>query len=192
MNSLKRSDQAKADRANLALAIRQVAAGERGALRTVFDQTSAKLFGICFRICGESQAAEDVMQDVYVTLWRRAGSFDPVRASPITWLATIARNRSIDWLRSQRQTNNVPVEMATALTDTAPLASDLIEASEEYARLHGCLEELEPHTSQAIRSAFLDGLTYNELAERASVPLGTMKSWIRRGLQRLKACLGDD
>lgn len=180
-----------AAQAVLIAALARVATGDRVALRKIFDLTSAKLFGTCLRICRERQAAEDVLQEVYVTVWTRAGSFDPARASPITWLATIARNRSIDWQRSQRHAMTAPVEAAEAIADPAPLASDVIEQRHDTARLHTCLGELEEQSSQAIRSAFLDGITYAELAERASVPLGTMKSWIRRGLQRLKACLGD-
>lgn len=179
-------------RDQLAAALSGVANGDRACLREVFDRSSAKLFGICLRICQERQAAEDVLQEVFVTIWSRAGSFDPARASPITWLSTIARNRAIDWRRSQGRIVAAPVELAEAVADPAPLASDLLCDREDSERLHACLDALEPQTSTAIRAAFLEGATYADLADRAAIPLGTMKSWIRRGLQRLKACLGDE
>lgn len=180
-----------ADTARIALAeaLLRVAAGDRAALGEVYSRTSAKLFGICLRICGERQAAEDVLQEVYLTVWRRAGGFEPGRASPITWLATIARNRAIDWRRAQGTRTTMPIENMPPIADDAPLASDMMLADEQAARLHLCLDALEPVPRAAIRTAFFDGLTYAEIAARQDVPLGTMKSWVRRGLMRLKECL---
>src|SRR6267154_5307936 len=91
---------AEASRSQLAAALVRVAAGDRAALQTVYQDTSAKLFGVCLRILNDKSEAEDVLQEVYLTVWRKAASFDPARASPITWLVAIARNRSIDRLRS--------------------------------------------------------------------------------------------
>jgi RNA polymerase sigma factor (sigma-70 family) len=134
--------------------------------------------------------AEDVLQDVYVTVWRKAAAFDPGRASPITWMVAIARNRAIDRLRASAVSRRMePIEAADAVSDPAPAAVERVELAQQHQRLAGCLEELEPRHSTAIRAAFLDGATYEELATRMSVPLGTMKSWIRRGLLKLRACL---
>lgn len=184
------STAADTARARLTEALVQTGAEDRAAFRTVYDLTAAKLFGICLRICGERQAAEDVLHDVYILVWRRAGAFEPGRASPITWLATIARNRAIDWRRAQGSRPTAPIEDAPDLADPAPLASERLEAAGESARLHGCLDALEDRQRAAIRTAFFDGVTYAELAEREAVPLGTMKSWVRRGLFALKKCLG--
>lgn len=162
---------------------------DRGAFRDLYALTSAKLFGICYRICGERQAAEDVLHDVYLTIWKRAGAYEPGRASPITWLATIARNRAIDWQRAQAVRRSSPIEDAPPIPDDAPLASETMLADEAAHRLHGCLKGLEERQREAIRTAFFDGVTYAELAERQAVPLGTMKSWVRRGLAKLKECL---
>lgn len=178
-------------RERLVAALSRVAAGDRSALRDVYDRTSAKLFGICLRISQDRQGAEDILQDVYVSIWNHAASFDPKRASPITWLATIARNRAIDWKRARGKAEMQPVEAASHLADERPLAIDLLLAQEERAHIAHCLQTLEARQNEAIRSAFFDGLTYAELADRAEVPLGTMKSWIRRGLLRLKDCLED-
>lgn len=177
-------------RDELALALGRAGEGDRSAFRTVYDATSAKLLGVCLRILVDRQLAEDVLQDTYLTVWRKASTFDASRASPITWLVTIARNRSIDRLRSgapMRRT--APVEDATDLADGAPLASDVIETTDEVGRLNACLETLEDKVRGAIRTAFLEGVTYDALATRENVPLGTMKSWIRRGLLRLRSCL---
>jgi RNA polymerase sigma-70 factor (ECF subfamily) len=174
-----------------ALAAALVATGEedREAFRLVYRLTSAKLFGICLRICAERQAAEDVLQDVYLQVWRRAGGYDPARSSPITWLATIARNRAIDWRRAHRLP--APAELPE-LPDPAPDAEAGMIEEGEAARLLRCLEELEPQQRSAIRTAFFDGLTYGELALRRGIPLGTMKSVIRRGLIKMRGCLSDD
>ena len=181
---------ADATRKQLAAALARVAAGDRAALRVVYQDTSAKLFGVCLRILMDRSEAEDVLQDVYVTVWRRAALYDPARASPITWLVAIARNRAIDRLRSGAASRKLaPIEEADDVADAAPAALDVVVKTEQQARLTTCLGELEEKTRKAIRSAFYDGSTYEELADRMSVPLGTMKSWIRRGLLKLRACL---
>jgi RNA polymerase sigma factor (sigma-70 family) len=182
---------ADAARSQLAAALVRVGTGDRAALRMVYQDSSAKLFGVLVRILNDRSEAEDVLQDVYVTVWRKAALFNPEKASPITWLVAIARNRAIDRLRSgafSRRTAPID-EAAMAVKDNAPGALDMVVKAEQQARLGTCLGELEAKTSQAIRSAFLDGMTYEQLAERMSVPLGTMKSWIRRGLLKLRACL---
>jgi RNA polymerase sigma-70 factor (ECF subfamily) len=176
-------------RARLTEVLVKTGAEDRAAFRDLYALTSAKLFGICLRICGERQAAEDVLHEVYLTVWRRAGAYEPGRSSPITWLATIARNRAIDWRRAQGRRPALSIEHAAEVPDAAPLASDTLEQDEQAHTLHHCLETLEDRQRAAIRTAFFDGLTYAEIAERQSVPLGTMKSWVRRGLARLKECL---
>jgi RNA polymerase sigma factor (sigma-70 family) len=181
---------AEASRSQLAAALVRVAAGDRAALRMVYQDTSAKLFGVCLRILNDKSEAEDVLQDVYVTVWRKAAGFDPGRASPITWLVAITRNRAIDRLRASAVSRRMePIEAADGVSDPAPAAVERVELAQQHQRLARCLEGLEARHSAAIRAAFLDGATYEELAQRMSVPLGTMKSWIRRGLLKLRACL---
>jgi RNA polymerase sigma-70 factor (ECF subfamily) len=181
---------ADAARRQLAAALVRVAGGDRAALRVVYQDTSAKLFGVCLRILKDRGEAEDVLQEVFVTVWRRAASFDPGRASPITWMVAIARNRAIDRLRASAISRRMePIESADAVSDPAPAAVERVELAQQHQRLSRCLEELEARQASAIREAFLDGTTYEELAARMSVPLGTMKSWIRRGLLKLRTCL---
>lgn len=179
--------------ATLRLALLGTGAEDRAAFAELYRLTSAKLFGICLRICGDRQAAEDVLQEVYIQVWRRAASYEPARAGPITWLATIARNKAIDWRRAR----HLPPPPASAqdwdeVADDHPLSDAVLLDAEEERRLHLCLEAIEARTAGAIRTAFFDGLTYAELAARDGVPLGTMKSVIRRGLLRLRECLTDD
>jgi RNA polymerase sigma-70 factor, ECF subfamily len=174
----------------VASALARIGAGDRAALQTVYRLTSAKLFGVCLRILGEPGEAEDALQEVFVTVWRKAGDFDPGRASPMTWLIAIARNRAIDRLRATKRSRRMdPIDAAAGVADAAALAGDALEKAQEQARLHHCLEDLDSHERTALRGAFFDGNTYEELAERMSVPLGTMKSWIRRAMIKLKACL---
>jgi RNA polymerase sigma factor (sigma-70 family) len=168
----------------------RIAAGERTALQTTYRLTSAKLFGICLRILHDRGEAEDVLQEVYLTVWQKAAEFDAARSSPMTWLITIARNRSIDRLRSKGLSRRMePIDAAGEIADATPLADESLADGEANARLKGCLGGLATHEQNALRGAFFDGNTYEELAARMSVPLGTMKSWIRRALQKLKACL---
>lgn len=173
----------------LVSAISRVATGDRGALRDVYDRTATKLFGLCLRILGDESEAEDTMQEIYLTVWKRAGSFDPARSSPITWLTVIARSRAIDRLRSSTRIRAaLPIEAAGEIHDPAPDVTTVLEGSQDSSRLNACVEELDQRQAKAIREAFFGGMTYPQLADRAGVPLGTMKSWIRRSLIKLREC----
>jgi len=178
-----------AARTRLAETLVKVGSEDRAAFRDLYDLTSAKLFGICLRICGQREAAEDVLHEVYLIVWRRAGAWEPGRASPITWLATIARNRAIDWRRSAGGRPTTTLDDAPDLPDLTPDAEAGLVAAGERHRLVDCLAELDDRQRDSIRTAFFDGVTYADIAARAAVPVGTAKSWIRRGLARLKDCL---
>ena len=184
-----RPDPASARRDELSAALARVAQGDRTAMRLVYERSSAKLFGVCMRICQDQEVAADIVQESYIKIWNRAGRFDPSRASPITWLATIARNSAIDWARAHRK-QTVEIDDAMPIADERMTAPELIEQAQGDARIHHCLDELGGQPAVAIRRAFFDGLTYADLAERMAVPLGTMKSWVRRGLMQLKECIG--
>ena len=167
-----------------------VAGGDGTAFERLYQATSAKLFGICLRVVKQRSDAEDVLQDVYTNIWRKAAQFDASRASAITWLAMMARNKSIDRLRAGgNERNTVAIDLIEDLRDPNPSAFARAEASDQHRRLDACLGELEVQRRNLIRIAFFEGATYEELAARSGSPLGTIKSWIRRGLLRLKACL---
>jgi RNA polymerase sigma-70 factor (ECF subfamily) len=179
------------DRQRLVSGLRRMAAGERDAMRVVYDQTSAKLFAICLRVVKDAAAAEDVLQDVYLKIWHHAGRFDAERASPITWLCSIARNTAIDRLRSSGRLPAGDGDVPEMLPDDAPNADIVLERRQAEDRMHVCIGLLEGTHARCIRAAFFDGHSYVQLADRHKVPIGTMKSWIRRGLLRLRECLDD-
>src|SRR5215468_5099264 len=132
------------NRSQLVAALARVAGGDRAALQLVYQDTSAKLCGVVVRILNDKGEAEDVLQEVYLTVWRKAATFDPARASPITWLVAIARNRSIDRLRSVAGRRRLaPIESAEDVHDPAPGALDLVHATQQSTRLATCLGELE-------------------------------------------------
>lgn len=184
-------DPAEQARAELVAALDAVAQGDRAALRLVYDRTSAKLFGICLRICEDRGAAEDVLQSVYLKVWEGARRFDADKASPITWLAIVARNAAIDWRRANRRHLADPIEAAFDVADGAPSPEAEAVDRSTRSRIRECLDQIAPKQRVAVESAFFKGSTYSELASGAKVPLGTMKSWIRRALIQLRGCLGD-
>lgn len=180
----------EANRNLIVAALARIPSGDRAALQTVYRLTSPKLFGVVLRILGERTEAEDVLQEIYLTVWQKAAAFDATRASPMSWLIAIARNRAIDRLRSTgRKRLTQSIEAASEIVDPAPGADSTLEESETNARLHVCLDTLAERERTALRAAFFDGNTYEELAARMSVPLATMKSTIRRAMIKLKACL---
>lgn len=162
--------------------------GDRGALQDLYRRTSSKLYGICLRVTGDEAEAQDVLQDVFTTVWKKAGQFDPARASAITWLGVLTRNKAIDRLRRRREPS-AQLDQISNLGSDEPSQLQVLEQSEDARRLRDCLDELDERARTMIRAAFFDGATYPELAEREDVPLPTMKSWIRRGLQRLRGCM---
>jgi RNA polymerase sigma-70 factor, ECF subfamily len=181
--------RATEDRARLAESLTRAGRGDPTAFEDVYQRTSAKLFGICLRIFTERQDAEDALQDAYITIWNKAATFDASRASPITWLATVTRNRAIDRLRARGKAGLGPLDDASEVADASPLADAQLIADGDSHALTGCIETLEARDAGFIRAAFLNGATYADLATRDALPLGTVKSRIRRALIKLRECL---
>ena len=178
------------DTTGLGDALLRVAQGDRAAFEEVYRLTSAKLFGVCLRILSVRSEAEEVLQEAYLAVWNRAGSFDPARGSAMTWLITLTRNRAVDRLRAGGETRRVvSPELAEAVADPAPLPPELIDDARTSRRLAECLAQLETGDAGLIRTAFFEGLSYAALAQRIAAPLGTVKSRIRRALLKLRACL---
>jgi RNA polymerase sigma-70 factor (ECF subfamily) len=165
----------------------QIALGDRAAFAQLYQATANRLFGICLRVLAQRSEAEDALQDVYTSVWRKASQFDPTKASATAWLAMIARNKSIDRLPFQQA--RASLDMAQNIEDPAALPAQAVQTASDRVRLEHCLERLEPKRRSLIRSAFFDGLTYEELAAKIEAPLGSIKSWIRRGLLQLRECL---
>jgi len=166
----------------------RTAQNDRQSFSELYRQTSPRLLGVCVRMLREPREAEEVLQEVYVTVWQRAGAFDPTRSSALTWLIALTRNKAIDRLRQRPATVNDGFALES-LADENPTPATSAEAGQEYERLRKCLEALESHQRLSIQEAFFSGMTYSALATRTNVPLGTLKSWIRRGLLQLRACL---
>lgn len=170
--------------------ISQVAAQDRAAFRTLYSQTSAKLMGVLLRILGTRAEAEDALQEVFTRVWLRAGRFDATKGRGMTWLIAIARNHAIDRLRSRPEgTADDDGEALASVKDDAPTAESRLVAKGEAGRISHCFDQLEKDRADAVRGAYLNGLSYIELAERYGVPLNTMRTWLRRSLLRLRECL---
>lgn len=166
-----------------------VAAGEQEAFAALYRATSAKLYGVALRILRRRDLADEVIQEVYVRIWNSAAAFDPARASPITWMVTIARNRALDEVR---RVAPLPIEEAPEalhVADDAMSASERVEIASDLERLRTCLDGLEPERRDIVRLAYLDGLSRKELGLRFGHPPGTIKTWLHRSLKQLKACL---
>ncbi|AHM05679.1 RNA polymerase sigma-70 factor [Roseibacterium elongatum DSM 19469] len=174
-------------RAELETLISRVALGDRAAFSALYDATSAKLFGVCLRVLKVRAEAEDVLQEVYVLIWRKADRYKVTGHSPMTWLITLARNRAIDRLRARKPSTDL--DDAGPLPDGTPGPEAQAVAAGEARRVVACMEELKADRAQAVRGAYLDGMSYADLAERHAVPLNTMRTWLRRSLQQLKECL---
>jgi len=168
----------------------QVALGNREAFDALYRETSGRLFGICVRVLGVRTEAEEVLQETYMTVWRKAAQYDVARASALSWLGMLARNKAIDRLRAQPFTGmRAPIEIIEGLADPAASPAQEAESLTERERLERCLEALEPRRRGLIRAAFFGGSTYEQLSAQLAAPLGSVKSWIRRGLMQLRECL---
>jgi RNA polymerase sigma-70 factor (ECF subfamily) len=173
---------------DLAALLADVASGDRPALARLYQRTSAKLYGICLRVLRDQADAEEALQDIFVTIWNKARLYDPAKSAALTWLSVLARNKAVDRVRIKRIATG-GLDEAAEFPDDSPTAFEVLEAADDRARLAHCLDQLEERYRALIRDAFVDGASYPELAAREAVPLGTMKSWIRRSLLRLRGCL---
>ena len=172
-----------------AAAVAQRALGDRAAFARLYQATSAKLYGVALRILRREDWAEEVLQECYVSIWNHAPEYDASRAAPMTWMTSIVRNRCLDWLR---RPNPEPLadearKRTSRSGSPGPLAE--LERSQEAGALARCLRGLEAKQRQAIALAFFDGLSHAELAQHLREPLGTVKTWVRRGLAKLRSCL---
>jgi RNA polymerase sigma-70 factor (ECF subfamily) len=168
--------------------IDRVALRDRAAFDTLYAATSAKLLGVLLRILRDRSEAEDALQDVYIRIWHRADRFRSGGGSAMSWLIAIARNHAIDKLRARKPVAE-DIDVASAIAGSDPTPEAAAVAGSERAALEACLEELEANKADAVKAAYMEGFSYAELAERNAVPLNTMRTWLRRSLQKLKACL---
>ena len=170
------------------LLLSRVALGDRKAFSQLYKSTSPKLFGVCLRILRDRAQAEDALQEIYIKIWRRAGGFATDRASPMAWLVTIARNHAIDVIRARRPAT-VDIDEEFSLADPGPDPESHALNTSDGRQIENCLSELEADRAQAVVAAYVEGSSYHELAEKYSVPLNTMRTWLRRSLMKLKECM---
>jgi RNA polymerase sigma-70 factor (ECF subfamily) len=175
--------------------ILRVAAGDRAAFRALYPATAPKLMGVLVRMLASKAEAEDALQEVYTRVWTRAGRYDPGMGRGMAWLVAITRNLAIDRLRARppepatRRADDGEDDGTAALPDPAIGAEGRLIARGEARRVVDCLGQLEPDRAAAVRGAYLQGLSYQDLAHRHNVPLNTMRTWLRRSLIRLRECL---
>ncbi|MFN3349486.1 sigma-70 family RNA polymerase sigma factor [Pseudorhodoplanes sp.] len=176
--------------ADLSTLLAATAQGDRIAFERLYVATRAKLYGVVIRILKRQDLADEVMQETYIKIWGNAGSFDPSKASPITWMVTIARNRAIDLVRkrSEASIEEEPEAMDVAADIPNPLAAR--ELSEDLRRLMGCIGTLDTDRKQMVLLAYYNGLSREQLAAKFRKPVNTIKTWLRRSLIEIRECLG--
>ncbi|MGX4643675.1 sigma-70 family RNA polymerase sigma factor [Massilia sp. SYSU DXS3249] len=181
------------DPAQLQVWLQAAARHDRGAFRSLYDASSPRLYGLALRILGRRELAEEVVQESFVAIWRHAGEYESALSAPMTWMATIVRNRAFDLLRRTRKEaasdamlDGEDLDPLGALTMTP---ADTLQMSSEARALAECMAALEEKHRQVVGMAFFHDLSHSDVAHKLTLPLGTVKTWIRRSLARLHACL---
>ncbi|RAR62783.1 RNA polymerase sigma-70 factor (ECF subfamily) [Onishia taeanensis] len=167
----------------------RVAHKDRQAFARLYDATSAKLYGAVLRILRDRGSADDVLQEAYVKIWQQAAVFDAKRASPITWMVTIARHLAIDELRRQPKGYREPEETLAQTPAEGLSAQDELHQEQDARRLYRCLDTLEDGRQEMVRLAYLEGWSRVDLATHFDQPVNTVKTWLHRALKQLKGCL---
>ncbi|MGH8803595.1 MAG: RNA polymerase sigma factor [Polaromonas sp.] len=191
----------KPDTRSLQALITGAAEGDHACFAQVYERTHTHLFGVAVRILGQGQAAEDVLQEAYVSIWKSAGGYrsevDGQAIQPMTWLIAIVRNKALDALRSRArrkeselpQDGDINEDDAEPSGNPAPSAMQLLEQASQALHIEGCVNALEGSYRQSLALAYYQGLSHTEVAAQMGAPLGSVKAWIRRGLEKLKGCL---
>jgi RNA polymerase sigma factor (sigma-70 family) len=174
--------------------IERVALRDEAALKSLYDRTSSKLYGLSLRVVGQHEWAEDALQETFLHIWRAAGDYHASLSPPMAWLGLIVRSRSLDLLRRRRAerthlTDEIDDVMADTMEGDSPNPMDVSLASQQAWALHQCLGKLESKQREVVSLAYLRDLSHSELAEQLKLPLGTVKTWIRRGLEQLRTCM---
>lgn len=182
----------QADRDAVEALLARIARRDRGAFGALYDATSGRLFAVCLSVLRDRAEAEETLQEVYLRVWDHAGRYAVNGLSPMTWLIAIARNRSIDRLRSRarRSAPSGPIELAEGVACPSPSPEEAAIAEGQRARLAECLGQLDEGRADAVRAVYLRGATYDEVARGAGIPVNTVRTWLRRSLLRLRDCVG--
>lgn len=174
--------------------IDRVALADEKALRELYEKASSKLYGVALRVVTNRDWAEDVLQEAFINIWKIAGDYKATLSPPMAWMALVVRSRGLDFLR-RRAVGRVDrmQELDEVISDTvagdSPNPMDVAQASEQARALHNCLKQLETKQREVVSLAYLRDMSHGELAEQLKLPLGTVKTWIRRGLEQLRGCM---
>lgn len=173
----------------------RVALADETALKALYALTSAKLYGVAVRVVSNREWAEDVLQEAYLNIWKAAGTYQASLSPPMAWMGLLVRSRGLDFLRRRASDRADRMqELNEVISDTvagdSPNPMDTTQASEQAWALHQCLGQLENKQREVVSLAYLRDLSHSELAEQLKLPLGTVKTWIRRGLEQLRGCMG--
>lgn len=167
----------------------RMARGDRTAFSRLYDETAPRLYALAMRICRAQALAEDVLQDSFVRIWRKADQFQPELGHPLAWMTTIVRRQAIDAIRHRGREVHLEGEKLHAQIERTDDLFQRLRRTDDARAIRACLDALEPAQRACILVAYYEGCAHPEVAERLGLPLGTAKSHIRRGLQRLKRCL---
>lgn len=173
----------------------RVALADESALRELYELTSSKLYGVAVRVVTNREWAEDVLQEAYLNIWKIAGDYKASLSPPMAWMGLLVRSRGLDFLRrrvSDRADRSQPLDdiISDTVAGDSPNPMDTTQASEQAWALHQCLNQLENRQREVVSLAYLRDLSHSELAQQLRLPLGTVKTWIRRGLEQLRGCMG--
>ncbi len=183
---LKKLSDAERD---LAILISKIAKGCESALKKLYDNTISQVYGLAYKILSNKPDADEVALDVFKQIWNKAPDYEPARGSPSAWLITVTRSRAIDKIRSdtKRRTTNEP--LLTDSIDNTPLPDETASVREKRELIEKALSELTPKQRKSIELAYFNGLSQSEISELMNEPLGTVKSWMRTGMMRLREIL---
>ena len=180
--------------AELIALLDRVASQDAAALKALYDLCSSKLYGLAVRVVSNREWAEDVLQEAFLNIWRSAGDYRASLSPPMAWMGLIVRSRGLDLLRRRTSDRaHVTQELDEYLADTlegeTPNPMDTAQASEQAWALHQCLGRLDNRQREVVSLAYIRDLSHSELAQQLKLPLGTVKTWIRRGLDQLRLCM---
>lgn len=188
------SDTSRLDPTVLRALLTRISSGDDQAFRVLYDRTSPKLFGFALRILHKRELAEEVLQDSFAAIWNGARDYRPHLAAPMTWMTTIVRNKAFDLLRGADHAVEIDgmdfdPAILRALEDPGATPARSLELSRDAQALAACMAQLDSTHRQVVGMAFFHDLSHSELAQQLAMPIGTIKTWIRRSLERLRTCL---
>ena len=174
--------------------IDRIALADEKALRELYEMTSSKLYGVAVRVVTNREWAEDVLQEAFINIWKIAGDYKATLSPPMAWMALVVRSRGLDFLRRRASERADRMqELDDVISDTvagdSPNPMDVAQASEQAIALHNCLSQLDNKQREVVSLAYMRDMSHGELAEQLKLPLGTVKTWIRRALMQLRGCM---